>query len=150
MKPAPEIAIDAQQVARILIIEDEPLIAENVRAILTDAGFAVVGVASKLEKALTLIEIAGCEAAIVDANLAGVCASPAAAVLAARGLPFIVLSGYAREQLRGDFCGGLYIQKPFRDHQLVEGLNTILFGGYRGAKEPDTADTADYDWAGKA
>ena len=54
----------------------------------------------KLEKARALIESDACDVAIVDANLAGVSASPAAIALAALGLPFIVTSGYSPEQMQ--------------------------------------------------
>ena len=66
------------------------------------------------------------DAAIVDANLAGVSASPLASALTARGLPFIVLSGYSSNQLQGLFLGALFIQKPFPPAQLTNALNTIL------------------------
>ena len=95
---------------RILIIEDAPLIAASIQSVLEQAGFSVVGIATKLEKALMLIEDDGYDAAIVDANLAGVSAAPAAAALAARLRPFIVLSGYSRDQMDGDFSGGLYLK----------------------------------------
>ena len=80
----------------------------------------------KLEKALALIESGACDAAILDANLAGVSASPLASALAARGLPFIVLSGYSSEQLQGAFLGTLFLQKPCRPAQLLQTLNTIV------------------------
>ena len=117
---------DKQQYARILIVEDEPLIALNLEELLVDAGFEITAVAGKLEKALALIESGACDAAIVDANLAGVSASPLASALTARGLPFIVLSGYSSEQLQGAFPGALFLQKPCRPARLVEALNTVL------------------------
>ena len=117
--------IDKQQHARILIVEDEPLIALELEEFLIEAGFRVA-IAGKLEKALALIESAAFDAAIVDANLAGVSASPLASALTARGLPFIVLSGYSSNQLQGLFLGALFIQKPFPPAQLTNALNTIL------------------------
>jgi CheY-like chemotaxis protein len=100
--------------------------AHDIQALLVDAGFKIAGVAGKLEEALALIESVSCDAAIVDANLAGVSASPAAPALTARGLPFIVMSGYSREQLQGAFLGTLFIQKPCRPAQLFQALNTIV------------------------
>jgi DNA-binding response OmpR family regulator len=110
---------------RIMIIEDEPMIALDLQDLLEDAGFAVVGVAGKLEKALALIEGAEFDAAIVDANLGGVSSSPAAAALAARRLPFIVLSGYSLKQQEAAFPEALYIQKPCRPEQLINALKAI-------------------------
>jgi DNA-binding response OmpR family regulator len=117
---------DQQGPARVLIVEDEPMIAANLKSILEESGYAVSGFASKLETALEIIESGDLDAAILDANLGGVSASPAASALAARGLPFIVLSGYSREQLQGDFSGGLFIQKPYRMEELIDGLRRVL------------------------
>ena len=111
---------------RVLIIEDEPLVAENLRADLIDAGFDVVGVAPKLERALRLIEEANCDIAIVDANLAGVSAAPAAAALTARNLPFVVLSGYARGQLSSEFATAAFVQKPCRMSRLLDEIRALL------------------------
>ena len=117
---------DKQQHARILIIEDEPTLARDLQDLLVEEGFEIAGVAGRVEKALALIESVACDAAIVDVNLAGVSASPAASALAARGLPFIVLSGYSREQQPGAFAGALWIKKPCRPAELIQALNTIV------------------------
>jgi len=82
--------VDKQQHARILIIEDGPTMAHDIQDLLVEAGFEIAGLAGKLEKALALIESGACDAAIVDSNLAGVSASPAASALAARGLMALV------------------------------------------------------------
>ncbi len=115
-----------KRTARVLIIEDEPIIALGLEDVLIDAGFQIAGVAGKLEKALALIESGACDVAIVDANLAGVSASPLAIALAARGLPFIVMSGYSPEQLQGEFSGALFVQKPCRPELLIATLNSLL------------------------
>lgn len=117
---------DHPQRTRVIIIEDEPLIAESLRTVLTEAGFEIAGVARRVEKAVKMIESVACDVALLDANLGGVSASPAAAALRARDLPFLVLSGYTREQLQREFLGGTFIQKPYRTAQLIDGLNAIL------------------------
>jgi DNA-binding response OmpR family regulator len=118
--------LDRDHRARILIIEDEPVLAMTVMDLLVEAGFEIAGVAGRLATALKVIESGACDAAIVDANLAGVSASPAASALAARGLPFIVLSGYLPGQQQGDFSGATFIQKPCRPDQLIRILRSIL------------------------
>ena len=87
--------VDKQERTRILIVEDDPMLALDLEELIVDAGFKIAAIAGKLEKALALIESGGFDAAIVDANLAGVSASPLASAMTARGLPFIVLSGYS-------------------------------------------------------
>ena len=126
MNCSSEIAVKTPQSARILIVEDEPLVAEDLRTVLVDAGFEIAGVAARVATALSLIETVACDAAIVDANLAGASASPVAAVLSARGLPFIVLSGYTREQLQSEFSEGFFIEKPYRLTEVIDSLSTIL------------------------
>ena len=111
---------------RILIVEDEAVLAFTVEDLLVEAGFAIAGVVARLEPALALIEGGGCDAAIIDANLAGTSASPAASALAARGLPFIVLSGYLPEQQQGAFPGAVFIQKPCRADRLIQVLRDML------------------------
>ena len=122
----PPISDKNKRTARVLIIEDEPIIALSLEDLLIDAGFQIAGVAARLEKALSLIESGTCDVAIVDANLAGVSASPAAIALASRGLPFIVMSGYSPEQMQGEFPDALFIQKPCRPEQIIETLTTLL------------------------
>ena len=118
--------LDQKARTRILIVEDEPVIALSLEELLVDAGFKIAGIAGKLDKALALIASGACDAAIVDANLAGVSAAPIASALKARGHPFIVLSGYSSDQLQGDFPGTFFIQKPVRFAQLIAAVNTIL------------------------
>ena len=126
MNCSSEMAVKTPPRARVLIVEDEPLVAEDLRTVLVDAGFEIAGVAARVGTALSLIETVACDAAIVDANLAGASASPVAAVLSARGLPFIVLSGYTREQLQSEFSGGFFIEKPYRLTEVIDSLSTIL------------------------
>lgn len=118
--------VDKPHPLRILIIEDEPMIALDLQNLLVDAGFEIAGVAGKLDKALALIASAIFDAAIVDANLAGVSASPAAAALVARGVPFVVLSGYSLTQQKAEFHGGTFIQKPARPAQLIAALKSLV------------------------
>ena len=128
--------MDKQRPARILIVEDEPIIALSLQDLLVEAGFEVAGVTGRLRKAFALIEGAGCDAAIVDANLGGVSTSPAALALAARGVPFIVLSGYSSEQLQGDFPAALFMRKPCRPDKLIHALKTIVLKRQARAGSP--------------
>jgi DNA-binding response OmpR family regulator len=117
---------DKPQQARILIVEDEPTLAYALEEFLIGSGFDIAGVVGRLETALAVITSGGCDAAILDTNLAGVSASPVATALAARGLPFIVVSGYLPEQQPAAFSAGLRLQKPCRPDMLVQALRSIL------------------------
>ena len=112
---------------RILIVEDEPMIALGLEELLIAAGFQVAGVAAKLPRALTMIELGALDAAIVDANLGSVSAGPAGAALEAKGLPYLVLSGYSGEQQAGAFpAAAIFMQKPFVPDRLIEALSGML------------------------
>jgi len=111
---------------RVLVIEDEPVLAFAIEDLLIEAGFDVVGVATRLETALAIVKRDVFDAAILDANLAGVSAGPVASALAARGLPFLVLSGYLPEQQDSAFSGALRLQKPCRPDRLILALRSIL------------------------
>jgi CheY-like chemotaxis protein len=113
---------------RILIVEDEPVLAFALEELLVEAGFGIAGVAARLESALEIIESGLCDAAILDANLAGVSAGPAASALTARGLPFFVLSGYSPEQQASAFRGAVHLQKPCRPELVIQALRSILPG----------------------
>ena len=127
MSGLPDATADVSLQVRVLIVEDEPLVAADLQTILVDAGFQISGVATRLSKALSLIETVACDVAIVDANLSGSSAGPdCSAALAARGLPFIVLSGYTHGQLQSEFSSGSFVQKPYRTGELVDRLRAIL------------------------
>lgn len=111
---------------RVMIIEDEPLIALSLEELMIDSGFVVAGVAGRLANALELIGRDACDVAILDANLAGVNSGPAGAALAVLGVPYIVLSGYSSTQKDGVFPdAAAFMQKPFDSGRLVEALRNV-------------------------
>lgn len=111
---------------RILIVEDEAMLAFDLEEYLSEAGFDVAGVAGKLEVALTMIDERNFHAAVLDTNLAGVSAGPAALALKAMGTPFVVVTGYLPKQLHSDFLGARCIQKPCPPGNVAQALQDIL------------------------
>jgi CheY-like chemotaxis protein len=87
---------------RILIAEDEALVAMMIEDIVTDLGCTVVGPAASVARALALIDGERLDGALVDLNLGGEHARPIAEALVARGIPFVFVSGY-----------GLYVVRLF-------------------------------------
>lgn len=104
---------------RVLVVEDEYLIALEISTQLTDAGYEVVGLASSVEEALALISAPGCDIAFLDINLGSESSAPVAAALKAREIPFVVSSGYRERSLAGDFDGAEVLGKPFRSADLL-------------------------------
>lgn len=111
---------------RILIVEDEPILAMAIADWLSDGGFLIAGVTGMLEAALTMIESDVCDIAVLDANLKSVSAAPAASALASRRIPFVVLSGYSRSQLHEDFVSGVHLHKPCEPERLLQTLRGML------------------------
>ena len=78
---------------RILIVEDEPMIALGLEDTLIDAGAEIIGPAHTVSRALELVDTPGLTAAIVDLRLHNEPAGPIIERLAARGVPFAFYSG---------------------------------------------------------
>jgi CheY-like chemotaxis protein len=111
---------------RILVVEDEPLIAMDIAATLSDAGCAVVGPASSVAEAKGLIAAAGIEAALLDANLGGRPVDELAAALTHLHIPFAFLTGYGREGLPAAFRHAPMISKPFMPEQTFDVIGQLL------------------------
>ena len=127
MQVIPLSIVPAPRQWRVLVVEDEPMIAFSLEQMLIEEGFAIAGVAGDLPEALTIIESDVCEVAILDANLAGVNSGPAAVALTARGVPFIVMSGYSSDQYGSDFFGDApRLQKPCQEDRIIQALRSIL------------------------
>jgi len=104
---------------RVLVVEDEMLIAMDIASMLSEAGCLVVGPAATMEKAHALIAEGGFDVALLDANLAGQRVDGLAAELTRRGIPFAFVTGYEREGLPAAFGQAPMINKPFtRDDAL--------------------------------
>jgi DNA-binding response OmpR family regulator len=104
---------------KVLVVDDEPFVALDISTTLSAAGCEVVGPAFSLQRALQLIEEKGCDAAILDANLGAENAGPIAEALQARGVPFLVLSGYAIEEFPDALQRAPFLGKPYNPTELL-------------------------------
>ncbi len=98
---------------RVLVVEDEMLVAFLIEDYLTELGHFVVGPVSRLEQAMLAAQSESFDCAILDINLSGKQSFPVAQLLAARGIPFIFASGYGRAGLTPEFSERPVLQKPF-------------------------------------
>ncbi|NYT39368.1 GAF domain-containing protein [Sphingomonas sp. R-74633] len=105
---------------RVLIIEDEPLVAMEIAGQLEDAGAHVVGPATNVPAALSLIERYRVDAALLDANLGGQTVDAIAALLTREDIPFVFVSGYGRSSLPRAFADAELLPKPFDNRQLLD------------------------------
>lgn len=108
---------------RILVVEDEPLVAALVRRQLVSLGAAVVGPAPTVPRALAMVAAGDFDAALLDLNLRGESARPVADALRARGAPFAYATGYGETPDDEDVPT---IAKPFRVAQLDAALGAAL------------------------
>ena len=91
-----------------------------------DAGYEVIGPAATVTKALDLIDSQEPHAAFLDCNLNGEYATAVAIALAAKGIPFAVVTGYERERLPEAFSHGVFVRKPFDAARLRKIAQTLL------------------------
>lgn len=111
---------------RILVVEDEPIIAFAIEDMLTDLGCQVVGPAFNLSEAEQLAAEALLDAAILDVNLNDQRSYSAAAVLLGRRIPFIFATGYGEDRVDWDHGGALILAKPYRQDQVAAALTLLL------------------------
>lgn len=107
---------------RILVVEDEALVAMLVEDALLDAGALVIGPAATVAEALALLEHETPDAAVLDLNLAGETSTPVADALALRGIPFVVATGYGADGLPAGHITVPVLAKPYDPDDLTAAL----------------------------
>jgi PAS domain S-box-containing protein len=112
---------------RVLIVEDEPLVAMDLESSLTAAGCEVMGTAGTLREARALCADAQCDAALVDVNLGGQPVDELAAALTKRNIPFAFVTGYGRDALPQGFRDAVVLTKPFEQTGLVATVELLVY-----------------------
>jgi len=105
---------------RILVVEDETLIALEIEAVLEALECVIVGPVSTLDGALRLVRDAAPDAAILDVTVRGGKSYPVAEQLLARGVPFVLSSGYGDWALPDTLRSQPRLNKPFTTAELEE------------------------------
>lgn len=114
---------------RILLIEDEALIALDTIDALSGAGYEVVGPAASLSTAVAKAQSERIDGAVLDVNLGGVYVWPAAEVLAGRGIPFVIMTGFgAALDVPPAFAAVPRLGKPLEPRSLLDALGRMLAG----------------------
>ena len=111
---------------RILVVEDEFIVAAMIGDILKDEGAEVVGPAGTLAEGLALAQQQGLDGAVLDWNLGGEPGAPIAQALQSRGVPFVIATGYGAVQ--DEFAGVLVLSKPYQPGALVAELARLTGG----------------------
>lgn len=113
---------------RVLVVEDEYLVAMLVEEMLEGLGHEVAQVAATLEAAMNAAQNASFDVAILDINLNGSPSAPIAEVLTSRSIPFIFATGYGPAGLDGRYAGTPTLQKPFYEEDLKRLLQAATEG----------------------
>jgi PAS domain S-box-containing protein len=111
---------------RILVVEDEAIVALEIGSVLANGGFEVVGPARSVSQALDLINERGCDAAVLDINLGRETSEAIAHKLKGLGTGFVSLSGYSPEQHPAVFKGAAALTKPLQAQLLISELTKCL------------------------
>lgn len=120
--------------ARILVVDDEPIIAMMVADWLADLGHTVLGPAGDLKSAVALAQDA-IDAVILDVTLGVQTTATLAEQLAERGVPFAVATGHDGASVGAAFAGGLMLPKPFMFETFRRAVCRMLAAGSPTARD---------------
>jgi len=111
---------------RVLVVEDESLVAMLIEEYLAEFGCIVAVSARRVDKGLESLKDLDIGAAVLDVNVAGESVSPIAEVLDGRNIPFIFASGYGARGVEARWTGRPVLQKPFTSNDLRSALLACL------------------------
>lgn len=107
---------------RILIVEDEALIAMQLEISLIGLGHNVEAIATRMDKAVLLAESVAIDFAVLDINVAGILSFPIADILRRRGISFMFATGYGTAGLAEGYRDEVTLRKPYSLAELAQGL----------------------------
>ena len=108
---------------RLLIVEDEYMVADHIGMLLEDFGCEVAGYASTVAEALDLIHRLALDGVLLDGNLNGDSSAPVAVELRSRSIPFVVATGYGQLELNAEALNGApRLAKPFSNIDFERSL----------------------------
>jgi len=112
---------------RVLVVEDEYLLADDLSLALSSAGAEVLGPVPSVEEAIaTIVSEQKIDLAVLDVNLRGDMVFPVADALMERGIPFAFATGYDRDALPDRFTTVPRFEKPFKAHGVAAILVPLI------------------------
>ena len=113
---------------KVLVVEDEMMIAMLIEDMLDEFGCKLVGPATNVPRALELIGKESIAVAVLDLNLDGKDTYAIADALQRKSVPFIFATGYGSTGLRQEYGNRPVLQKPFQARDLEAALTEALNG----------------------
>jgi CheY-like chemotaxis protein len=109
---------------RILVVEDDFLVAEVLIDILTDAGAEIVGPFGWVDEGVDAVNVhdGKLDCAVLDINLHGLKSYPIADALKAHDIPFVFTTGYSGEAIPDTYRAFPRYEKPFNPERLIAAL----------------------------
>jgi CheY-like chemotaxis protein len=111
---------------RVLIVEDEVLLAMHLDGLLSALGHEVTGQAMRIDKAMVLARESDIDFAVLDINVAGTKSFPVADILRQRGIPFAFATGYGTEGLIDKYLNTPALRKPYSQEDLERVIAQIF------------------------
>lgn len=111
---------------RVLIVEDNPVIAFDLQDALAEAGMAVIGPALDLASGLELAQGSALDGAVLDIDIAGTPVWPVARTLAERSIPFLFVSADCADTLPEEFRAVVCLDKPAASHEVIAALRETI------------------------
>jgi DNA-binding NtrC family response regulator len=117
---------EALQGRKILLVEDSPVVSDFAQEALTELGCEVVGPAANMASARELAQDAEIDGAIVDLRIRGDKSFPICDILASRGVPFVLTSGYADWTMPEALKERPQLPKPYTIGDVEEALGKLF------------------------
>jgi len=111
---------------RVLVVEDEFLVATLIEDMLESAGCVVSGPIPRVAEALDAVDHGTYDAAILDVNLGGDRIDPVAEALSQRDVPFGFVTGYGAGALPSEYVDRPRLCKPFKMADLLVMLTELV------------------------
>jgi len=111
---------------RILVVEDEAIVADMLESFLAELGAVVVGPAGTVARGMALAREESIDAAILDVNIRDENVVPVAALLRERNIPIVFATGYGDEVTEIDAGGATIIGKPYTKEHVEAALGNCF------------------------
>lgn len=110
---------------RVLIVEDDVMLAIDLAEQLSDLGYVVIGPCMSSDHALHVLDEKGCDVAVLDISLGAETSEPVALELGKADVPFVVASGYSIDQWPPVFKGKAAVNKPYAAKDVAELIEKV-------------------------